>query len=135
VRSRSTAKFRALYQSAPKAIQDKAKAAYQLWSENPDHPSLRFKKVHNKLPIYSVRVDLDWRAVGVMEGDVSYGSGSGRTTSMKSFFASSSKRSNQRMNTDAKAAGFGPLLLRWLCASRWASRDRATRIHPMPRVS
>jgi len=31
---------------------------------------LRFKKVHNKLPIYSVRVDLDWRAVDVMEGDV-----------------------------------------------------------------
>ena len=48
----------------------KAKAAYQLWSENPDHPSLRFKKVHNKLPIYSVRVDLDWRAVGILEGDV-----------------------------------------------------------------
>jgi hypothetical protein len=70
VRSRTTSKFRALYQSAPKVVQDKAKAAYQLWSENPDHPSLRFKKVHNKLPIYSVRVDLDWRAVGVMEGDM-----------------------------------------------------------------
>lgn len=70
MRSRTTAKFRALYQSTPKAIQDKAKAAYQLWSENPDHPSLRFKKVHSKLPIYSVRVDLDWRAVGVMEGDM-----------------------------------------------------------------
>ena len=41
-----------------------------MWSENPDHPSLRFKKVHSKLPIYSVRVDLDWRAVGVMEGDM-----------------------------------------------------------------
>jgi len=41
-----------------------------LWSENPDHPSLRFKKVHSRLPIYSVRVDLDWRAVGILEGDV-----------------------------------------------------------------
>ena len=70
MRSRTTAKFRALYESAPKAIQDKAKVAYQLWSGNPDHPSLRFKKVHSKLPIYSVRVDLDWRAVGVMEGDM-----------------------------------------------------------------
>jgi len=27
---------------------------------------LRFKKVHASLPIYSVRIDLDWRAVGVL---------------------------------------------------------------------
>lgn len=38
-----------------------------LWSDNPAHPSLRFKKVHNTLPIYSVRVDLDWRALGVLK--------------------------------------------------------------------
>mgnify|MGYP005814256571 FL=1 len=36
---------------------------------NPAHPSLRFKKVHPKLPIFSARVDLDWRAVGVLESD------------------------------------------------------------------
>ena len=30
------------------------------------YPSLRFKKVHATLPIYSARVDLDWRAVGVL---------------------------------------------------------------------
>ncbi|MGH8767377.1 MAG: hypothetical protein ACREVT_04245 [Burkholderiales bacterium] len=46
-----------------------ARSAYQLWSENPDHSSLRFKKVHTRLPIYSVRIDLDWRAVGVLEED------------------------------------------------------------------
>ena len=34
---------------------------------NPDHPSLRFKKVHATLPVYSVRIDLDWRAVGVLQ--------------------------------------------------------------------
>ena len=32
----------------------------------PDHPSLRFKKVPATLPIYSVRIDLDRRAVGVL---------------------------------------------------------------------
>ena len=31
------------------------------------YPSLRFKKVHATLPIYSARVDLDWRAVGVLK--------------------------------------------------------------------
>ena len=35
--------------------------------ENPAHPSLRFKKVHQRLPIYSARVDLDWRAVGILD--------------------------------------------------------------------
>lgn len=53
----------------PKPIQEKAKAGYKLWTENPHHPSLRFKKVHSNLPIYSVRIDLDWRAVGMLDGD------------------------------------------------------------------
>lgn len=51
-------------------IQAKAQSAYRLWSENPSHPSLRFKKVHGTLPVYSVRIDLDWRAVGVLKDDV-----------------------------------------------------------------
>ena len=29
----------------------------------------RFKKVHHHLPIYSVRIDLDWRAVGTLRED------------------------------------------------------------------
>ena len=28
------------------------------------------KKVHNTLPIYSVRIDLDWRAFGVLKQGV-----------------------------------------------------------------
>jgi hypothetical protein len=47
-------------------LREKAIAAYQMWAANPGHPSLRFKKVHASLPIYSVRIDLDWRAVGVL---------------------------------------------------------------------
>ena len=70
MRSRTTGKFRALYDALPKPIREKARSAYQLWSENPDHPSLRFKKVHARLPVYSVRIDIDWRAVGVLDGDV-----------------------------------------------------------------
>ncbi|HSA88641.1 MAG TPA: hypothetical protein VLF42_01965 [Burkholderiales bacterium] len=66
--SRTTEAFRKLLASAPIAVQTKARTVYRLWSENPAHPSLRFKKVHNTLPIYAVRIDLDWRAVGVLEG-------------------------------------------------------------------
>lgn len=50
-------------------MQDKAVAAYKIWSANPKHPSLRFKKVHKTLPIYSVRIDRGWRAIGVLEKD------------------------------------------------------------------
>ena len=68
--SKTTEKFRALLSAAPQSIQLKAKACYVLWFQNPDHPSLRFKKVHQTLPIYSVRIDLNWRAVGTLQKDI-----------------------------------------------------------------
>ena len=67
MQAQTTEEFRALLAAAPAAVQAKAQRAYHLWSDNPAHPSLRFKKVHNTLPIYSVRVDLDWRALGVLK--------------------------------------------------------------------
>jgi len=70
VQSRTTERFRTLLAAAPAAIQAKAQYAYRLWSDNPAHPSLRFKKVHDKLSIYAVRIDLDWRALGVMKDGV-----------------------------------------------------------------
>jgi hypothetical protein len=67
VQSHTTAAFRALLAAAPAAIQSKAHGAYGRWAQNPAHPSLRFKKVHNSLPIYAVRIDLDWRALGILK--------------------------------------------------------------------
>jgi hypothetical protein len=58
-----------LFASASLERQARIRAAYHQWVQNPAHPSLRFKKVHPRLPIYSARVDLDWRAVGVLESD------------------------------------------------------------------
>lgn len=69
MQSRTTARFRALHDALPKPLQEKSKASYRLWTSNPAHPSLRFKKVHATRPIYSVRIDLDWRAIGVLNGD------------------------------------------------------------------
>jgi len=68
VNSVTTEQFRQLYTQAPLERRRKIRRAYQRWQENPAHPSLRFKKVHTTLPIYSARVDLDWRAVGVLKG-------------------------------------------------------------------
>jgi len=67
VQSHTTSAFRALLAAAPAGIQAKAQAAYKIWTQNPAHPSLRYKKVHDTLPIYSVRIDRDWRAVGALQ--------------------------------------------------------------------
>ena len=69
MKSVTTEQFRQLYAKASKERQLRIRRAYKLWIVDPKHPSLRFKKVHNKLPIYSARVDLDWRAVGVLRDD------------------------------------------------------------------
>jgi hypothetical protein len=69
MKSVTTEKFRLLLASATSERQARIKDAYRLWKENPGHPSLRFKKVHSRLPIYSVRVDLDWRAVGILKDE------------------------------------------------------------------
>ncbi len=67
MQSHTTGAFRALLDAAPAPVQAKAQSAYRLWAENPAHPSLRFKKVHPTMSIYAVRVDRDWRAVGVLQ--------------------------------------------------------------------
>jgi len=46
-----------------------AKKAYQLWVENPFHPSLRFKCINQDESIWAVRITRGYRAVGVLEGD------------------------------------------------------------------
>lgn len=69
MRSVTTERFRLLFAATSPARQARIKAAFRQWTQNPSHPSLRFKKVHASLPVFSARVDLDWRAVGVLESD------------------------------------------------------------------
>ena len=49
--------------------QDRARQGYRLWQANPRHGSLRFKRVSRAQPIYSVRVGLNFRALGLLEND------------------------------------------------------------------
>jgi hypothetical protein len=50
-------------------IQQQARDAYQLWLKSSDYPSLDYKQVHDKQPIYSVRIGIHYRAVGVKHDD------------------------------------------------------------------
>ncbi|MGD1918228.1 MAG: type II toxin-antitoxin system RelE/ParE family toxin [Pleurocapsa sp.] len=70
MKSRTTKKFRISFARLPKQVQTQARIAYRLFKQNPNHPSLRFKKVHSKLPIYSARISKDYRAVGQLDGDM-----------------------------------------------------------------
>jgi hypothetical protein len=46
-----------------------ARKNYELWKVNPHHPSLQFKCVQPAEAVYSVRVGIGWRAVGVVNDD------------------------------------------------------------------
>ena len=49
-------------------MQAQARLAYELFRQDPYHPSLRFKQVHASRPIFSARVGLAYRALAVREG-------------------------------------------------------------------
>jgi len=53
----------------PPQVQAQARSAYQLFRQDPFHPSLRFKQVHASRPIFAARVGLAYRALAVREGD------------------------------------------------------------------
>jgi hypothetical protein len=51
-------------------VQERAHEAYRLFERNPQHPSVNFKRVRGtRLPVYPARIDLNHRAVGVLEGE------------------------------------------------------------------
>jgi hypothetical protein len=69
VNSRLTDGFLARFAELSGAVKAQARKAYRLWRENNSHPSLCFKRVHTHEPMFSIRVSLNWRAVGLMEND------------------------------------------------------------------
>jgi hypothetical protein len=58
-----------LFEKLPVEVQRRARQSYLLWKEDPAHPGVQFKRIHVHQPIYSVRIGLDWRAVGLRQGD------------------------------------------------------------------
>ena len=67
--SQITDDFLACFARLPDAVKAQARKAYRLWRENHSHPSLHFKQIHGQEALYSVRVGLGWRALGLLEGD------------------------------------------------------------------
>ena len=65
--SLTTEQFWKCYSALPADIKKQAKTAYALFIDNPYHPSLHFKRVHSSRPIFSVRITLRYRAIGVLQ--------------------------------------------------------------------
>lgn len=69
MKSRTTRRFRQAYAALPEQVRRQAREAYRLFAQNPQHPSLRFRRVHATLAVYSARINIDYRAVGVRDGE------------------------------------------------------------------
>ncbi len=65
--SHTTERFRKAFIVLPKNVQQQAKDTYKRFTKDPFSPSLRFKRVHSTKPIYSVRINVECRAVGIQE--------------------------------------------------------------------
>ena len=65
MKSHLTDDFRKCFALLPNRIRRLAQKNYKIWKANPSHPSLEFKRVSQRLPVYSVRVGIGWRATGV----------------------------------------------------------------------
>jgi mRNA-degrading endonuclease RelE of RelBE toxin-antitoxin system len=70
VKSHITDRFRKLIERLPQEIRQQAREAYRLFKQDPYHPQLHFKQVHQKKPVYSARIAYRYRAVGIVKGDV-----------------------------------------------------------------
>ena len=69
MKSATLPSFWKAYESLDPTTKHRARKAYRLWARNPFHPSLHFKCVNSEEDIWSVRITLGYRAIGVLQGD------------------------------------------------------------------
>jgi mRNA-degrading endonuclease RelE of RelBE toxin-antitoxin system len=72
MKSSITKDFRKKLSELPLSTQEQARKVYTLWKEDPYHNSLQFKLVSQRQPIYSARVSLNYRVLGLLESDHIY---------------------------------------------------------------
>jgi hypothetical protein len=67
--SQTTADFWHCFRQLPEEEQERAREVYRMWQANPRHNSLHLKRVSRKHPIYSIRVGLHYRSLGLRNGN------------------------------------------------------------------
>ena len=69
MKSEAVPSFWKTYAKLTPDVQERAQKAYYLWIQNAFHPSLRFKCINHAENIWSVRITLGIRALGVLDDD------------------------------------------------------------------
>lgn len=69
MRSATLPSFWTAYRSLGEPVKRATRKTYRLWMKNPFHPSLHFKCINTEEDVWTVRVTLGFRAVGILEGD------------------------------------------------------------------
>jgi len=67
VTSATTKRFRTLFADLPAEVQEQAQSKFSMWLDDPQHPSLHFKKVSPNEPVWPVRINRSYRALGIRE--------------------------------------------------------------------
>ena len=69
MKSRTVKSFRKAYRQLPDSVRRQAQSAYRLFVSDPYHSSLQFKLIRPEKRIYSVRIGLHYRALGIWDDD------------------------------------------------------------------
>ena len=69
VRSVATRRFWELFRALPSEVQNLAVKNYHLWRHNPNHPSLRLRRLQGGEGRFSIRVGDHYRALGRRTGE------------------------------------------------------------------
>ena len=69
MKSKRSKKFRDLLKNLPEDARRQAYVAYRLFRHDPYHSSLQFKRISQRKALYSVRIGISYRALGLREED------------------------------------------------------------------
>jgi mRNA-degrading endonuclease RelE of RelBE toxin-antitoxin system len=69
MKSFTSREFRDAYAKLPKEVQVLTRRAYRLFRSDPQQPGLRFKRLRANSNLVSVRIGLNYRALGTLSGE------------------------------------------------------------------
>jgi len=67
--SKASPRFWQLFSGLPADVQRIAVQNYELWLANPNHPSLRYRRLKGRDNVVTVRAGDHYRALGLLETD------------------------------------------------------------------
>ena len=70
MKSKRSPSFRALFKKLPNEVKQQAVIAYHHFQNDPNYPALHFKKLNSRVPLWSVRIGAQYRAIGSIRGDI-----------------------------------------------------------------